>query len=185
MRAKKILDIGCGNAKYPGSIGLDIQKTSVTDIVCNVENGLPFKKNEFDFVYTNHNLEHIDPKKLVFVLEEIWRVTKPSGKIKIQVPHFSGAGAATNPTHLRQGFSSQTFNFFKTEEYQNFGKIDFEISKINLHKGQTGNQLINYIYRIIEKAANSNLMICEQIWVYWFGGFHEIQFELKPIKKSK
>ena len=177
-----ILDIGCGNIKYPGSIGLDIKKTGVTDIVCNVEKGLPFKKNEFDLVYSSHTLEHLDPKKLVFVLEEIWRITKPTGNIKIIVPHFSGVGAATNPTHLRQGFGSQTITFFKTDEYEKFGKIDFIISKITLRKGRTRNHLINFIWTTIETFANLNPFLCELSWVYWFGGFHDIEFNLQPIK---
>jgi len=185
MLAKKILDIGCGKSKYPRSIGLDIKKTSDADIVCNVENGLPFKKNEFDFVYSSHTLEHIDPKKLVFVLEEIWRITKPTGKIKIIVPHFSGVGAASNPTHLRAGFSSQTFNFFNFEdEYQKYGRINFEVLKVTLMKGRTRNVLINIILSLIDQLANLNPFLCECSWIYWFGGFHEIQFDLKPIKKK-
>jgi|SRR3989344_61333 len=181
----KILDIGCGKTKYPGSFGLDIKKTSETDIVCNVEKGLPFKDNEFDLVYSSHTLEHIDPKRLVFVIEEIWRVTKPTGTIKIIVPHFSGVGAASNPTHLRPGFASQTFHFFKNKnEYQKIDRINFEILKITLRKGRTRNKLINIVWFLIENLANLNPLFCEIFWVYWFGGFHEIQFDLKPIKKK-
>lgn len=185
QKPKKILDIGCGEKKYPGSIGIDVRKTKQADIVANIEKGLPFKDNGFDLVYSSHTLEHIDPKKLVFVIEEIWRITKPSGIIKITVPHFSGVGAATNPTHLRPGFASQTFHFFKNKnEYQKFGRIDFEILKITLGKGRTRNKLINIIWLLIENLANLNPLFCEIFWVYWFGGFHEIQFDLKPIKKK-
>ena len=182
---KKILDIGCGKTKYPGSIGLDINRKSNADIIANIEKGLPFKKNEFDLVYSSHCLEHIDPKKLVFVLEEIWRVTKPQGKIIIKGPHFSGVGAASNPTHLRQGFSSLLFNYFITEnEYPNYGKISFKVNKTIIKKGRTRNHLINFSWMMIEFLANLNPYICELTWVYWFGGFHEIEFNLQPIKKS-
>lgn len=180
----KILDIGCGDNKYPGSIGLDIRKTEQTDIVKNIEKGLPFKKNEFDLVYTNHTLEHLDPKKLVFVLEEIWRVTKPKGEIKIIVPHFSSVGAASNPTHLRAGFTSQTFNYFKSKEYPKCGTISFKVNKISLRKIKTRIFLLNLLWKFIESIADINPLFCEIFWVYWFGGFDEIEFQLQPINKS-
>jgi|SRR3990167_5153028 len=180
----KILDIGCGNNKYPDSIGIDIRKTKQTDIVKNIEKGLPFKKNAFDLVYTNHALEHIDPKKLVFVLEEMWRVTKPSGTIKIIAPHFSGVGAASNPTHLRAGFSSQTFHYFQSDEYPKYKKIAFRIKKVTLRKIRTRFLPLNILWKIVETFANLNSLFCEIFWVYWFGGFDEIEFQLQPIKKS-
>lgn len=179
----KILDIGCGKTKYPGSIGLDINRKSNANIIANIEKGLPFKKNTFDLVHSSHSLEHIDPKKLVFVLEEIWRVTKPQGQIIIKGPHFSGVGAATNPTHQRQGFSTQLFNYFISEnEYPNYGKISFKVNKIILKKVRTRNHLINLIWISVETLANLNPFLCEHSWVYWFGGFDEIEFQLHPIK---
>lgn len=180
---RKILDIGCGKTKFPGSIGLDFNPKSNADIIVNIEKGLPFKKNVFDLVYSSHNLEHIDPKKLVFVLEEIWRVTKPQGQIIIKGPHFSGAGAATNPTHLRQGFSSQLFNYFISEnEYPNYGKISFKIKNIKLKKLGNKNPVWSLFTSIITFCANLNPLFCELFWCYWFGGLDEIEFNLQPIK---
>lgn len=178
-----ILDLGCGKSKYPGSIGIDNNKKSDADIVFNLERGIPFPSNQFDFVHSSHTLEHIDPKKLVYVLEEIWRVTKPKSKITITGPHFTGAGAATNPTHLRQGFSSQLFCYFVSEnEYPKYGKIAFKVNKILLRKGRTRIFLVNIIWKSIEYLANLNPQACEALWGYWFGGFYEIEFQLQPIK---
>ncbi|OGD85843.1 hypothetical protein A2164_00250 [Candidatus Curtissbacteria bacterium RBG_13_35_7] len=181
QKHKKILDIGCGKKKYPNAIGIDINKKSVADIIFNIEKGIPFPANQFDLVYSNHTLEHLDPKKLVFVLEEIWRVTKADGQIIIIVPHFSGIGGATNPTHLRTGFTSQTFQYFKSEdEYQS--RTDFKTQKISLKKGRARNKLINLILILIDAFANFNPLFCELTWVYLVGGFQEIKFELKAVK---
>lgn len=178
-----ILDIGCGKTKYPKSIGIDTNKKSDADIIFDIQRGIPFPTNQFDLVYTSHTLEHIEPKKLVYILEEIWRVTKPQGKIIFIGPHFTGAGAATNPTHLRQGFSSQLFCYFISKnEYPNYGKISFKVNKITLRKGRTRNRLINLIWATIEALANLNPVMCEVTWAYWFGGFYEIEFQLQPIK---
>jgi SAM-dependent methyltransferase len=178
-----ILDLGCGKSKYPGAIGIDSNKKSDADFVFDIERGIPFPTNQFDQVISSHTLEHIEPKKLVFVLEEIWRVTKPQGKITISGPHFTGASAAANPTHLRQGFSSQLFCYFISEnEYPNYGKISFKVNKILLRKGRTRNPLVNLVWASVEILANLNPLVCELTWAYWFGGFFEIEFQLQPIK---
>ena len=176
-----ILDLGCGKRKYPRSIGIDVNKKSDADIIFNIEKGIPFPASQFDLVYSSHSLEHLDPKKLVFVLEEIWRVSKPGGQIVIIAPHFSGMGGPTNPTHLRTGFTSQTFQYFKSEdEYQ--GRVDFKTQKISLKKGTTRNQLIRLILILIDTFANFHPLFCELTWIYWVGGFQEIKFELKAVK---
>jgi len=151
-----ILDLGCGKRKYPRSIGIDVNKKSDADIIFNIEKGIPFPASQFDLVYSSHSLEHLDPKKLVFVLEEIWRVSKPGGQIVIIAPHFSGMGGPTNPTHLRTGFTSQTFQYFKSEdEYQ--GRVDFK----NFFKKGNYSKSINkthpYINRYIRQFSPSLL----------------------------
>jgi len=179
-----ILDLGCGKTKYPKSIGIDINKKSDADIIFNIEEGIPFPNNQFDLVYSSHVLEHINPKKLVFVLEELWRVTKPTGQIIINVPHFSGVGAFTNPSHLRFGFSSQTFAYFQSEnEYPNFGKIGFEVKKARLTKLGNPNPIWSLFTSVITFFANLNPLFCELFWVYWFGGFDDIEFIIKPKYK--
>lgn len=178
-----ILDIGCGKSKYPKSIGIDINKNSDADIIFDVARGLPFPASQFDLVHSSHTLEHIEPKKLVYLLEEIHRITKPGGEIIIRVPHFSSQGAASNPTHLRQGFSSQLFYFFETEnENPKFGKITFKTQKVILRKGRTGYFAWNWFFKFLEYLANARPLFCEVFWVYWFGGFDEIEFRVKPIK---
>lgn len=178
-----ILDIGCGKSKYPNSIGIDSSKKSDADIIFDIERGIPFPSNQFDLVHSSHTLEHIDPKKLVYILEEIYRVTKPKGKIFINLPHFSSLAAASNPTHLRQGFSTQLFQYFLSEkEYSKLGKTTFQVKKISLHKVRTRNKIWNSFYAIVEYLANLNPLLCETTWVYWFGGFDDIDFIVKPIK---
>jgi len=177
-----ILDLGCGKTKYPKSIGIDINKKSDADIFFNIEKGIPFPQDQFDLTYCAHTLEHTDPKKLVYILKEMHRVTKKGGRIIIRVPHFSSHGAASNPTHLRQGFSSQLFYYFQTEnENPDFEKINFEVIKIRLKKSRTRFILWNSFFSFLEFFANLRPLFCEVFWVYWFGGFDEIEFTVKPI----
>ena len=69
-----LLDIGCGTNKKQGYIGIDRVKLPGVDVVCDIEEGLPFKDNTVDGIRVIQVLEHV--RDLIFVLEEFWRVCK-------------------------------------------------------------------------------------------------------------
>ncbi|NIO22955.1 MAG: methyltransferase type 11, partial [Candidatus Aenigmarchaeota archaeon] len=54
----KVLDVGCGKKKHPGSIGIDIRPDSDADKVCDFDKGIPYPDNSFDKVILHHSLEH-------------------------------------------------------------------------------------------------------------------------------
>lgn len=76
-------------------IGIDIQSGS--DIVRDIDKGLPFDDNSVDEVYSSYCLEHV--KDIVFVMNEIHRVCKPNAIVKIIVPTVYGDAAFQDPTH--------------------------------------------------------------------------------------
>lgn len=78
------LEIGSGPNKRKGWLTLDI--CSGADYVWDLRNGLPFKNNTFQRVYSSHVLEHFSFKDLQLLLEEIHRVLKPGGEFLIAVP---------------------------------------------------------------------------------------------------
>ncbi|RLJ09615.1 MAG: SAM-dependent methyltransferase, partial [Candidatus Aenigmatarchaeota archaeon] len=115
------LDIGCGTRKYQNSIGLDKVKLSTVDIVCDVDkDGLPFKDNTVDFIYTRHFLEHVN--NLEYILKEIHRVVKRTGKVCVIVPHFSNPLGYSDFTHKRT-FGYYTFDYFSPLKYQRGRKV--------------------------------------------------------------
>lgn len=79
-----MIDIGCGNHKVKGSIGVDIKKTSEVDILASVYE-LPFEDKTFDVAYLHEVIEHLDnPKK---ALKEIRRILKDDGILHITTPN--------------------------------------------------------------------------------------------------
>lgn len=106
----KILDLGCGNNKNPGSIGADISKDSKADVVCDLNRyPLPFKSDSFDQVISKQVFEHLeDVEKL---MSEIYRITKNKARISVYVPHFSHPDAFRDPTHIHF-FSYFSFGYF-------------------------------------------------------------------------
>jgi predicted SAM-dependent methyltransferase len=46
----------------------------------------PFEDNTFDYVYSEHMIEHIEYDSALFMLRECFRVLKPGGKIRMSTP---------------------------------------------------------------------------------------------------
>jgi len=93
------LNLGCGQAQFTDAINVDKDDFG-QEVIRDINRGLPFEDNRFESVYTAHFMEHIKSgEDLYFVLSEIYRVTKPGGKVWIIVPHTS-CQEAFYPDHL-------------------------------------------------------------------------------------
>jgi SAM-dependent methyltransferase len=107
---KRILDVGCGQNKFAGAVGIDSNPRSHADVIHDL--GVlpyPFRENEFDEIICRHVIEHV-PDVMSFV-SELHRITRPGGRIKIVTPHYSNPDWPTDPTH-RNHFNSYSFNCF-------------------------------------------------------------------------
>ncbi|MEK7613197.1 MAG: class I SAM-dependent methyltransferase [Patescibacteria group bacterium] len=110
LNDKRALDIGCGNRKLPGAVGMDVLSLPAVDVVHDInQTPWPFEKHSFDLVFMNHALEHVDD--VVKTLEETHRILKPGGRVVIQVPYFRALDSVVDPTH-RHFFASQTLDYF-------------------------------------------------------------------------
>lgn len=78
------LDIGCGNSKPEGFVGIDIRPTSAADIVCDITQHIPLPDGCAEEVRLSHVMEHI--AECDAAIYEINRVCKPGAIIKIIVP---------------------------------------------------------------------------------------------------
>lgn len=111
---KKILDVGCGQNKYPGAVGIDSNPRTQADVIHDLGvTPYPFAENEFDEIICRHVIEHV-PDVMAFVTE-LHRITRPGGRIKIVTPHYSNPDWATDPTH-RNHFNSYSFNCFTPDQ---------------------------------------------------------------------
>ncbi len=107
---RRILDVGCGQNKVPGAVGIDANPRSHADVIHDL--GVfpyPFNNDEFDEVVCRHVIEHV-PDVLGFV-NELHRITRSGGRLKIVTPHYSNPDWATDPTH-RNHFNSYSFTCF-------------------------------------------------------------------------
>ncbi len=109
------LNIGCGYEKLEGFINIDISEEVKPDVVVNIEKGLPFKNNYFDYIYSQNTLEEIRPEHWNFILSEISRVAKNGCVLELDLS-FDNMYQRGRINHYR------VFNwdsFFVCEEGQN------------------------------------------------------------------
>ena len=161
----KILDIGCSNNKIKGAIGLDRDRNSQADIICELEKTIPLKTNSADLVYCKHLLEHLDdPEHLI---REIYRISKSGARLIVEVPHFSSYVAYSNLGHKRY------FSYFLLNSL--IGAIPHKAvkKKITFYK--------TFRFFGIAALANWNQEDYERFWTYIFPA-ENIRFEVE-IKK--
>lgn len=155
MTGKKIiLDLGCGKKKRQGAIGVDFSDRHDADVIHNLNHfPYPFENESVDDVYIDNCLEHLDePMK---VMEEIYRIVKPKGFVKVIVPYFRSVSAFTDPTH-KTFYTVESFSYYDPAHLicQRYDYTDakFSLKKIIFNEGHKK----GFIKSIINKYANKN-----------------------------
>lgn len=97
----KFLDIGCGSGDYlhvmqakgwnvqgvePSRFGAEEARRAGFDIFNGTLDEAELADNTFDYVRSNHSFEHVPNP--VEVLNEIYRILKPGGKVYIGIPNI-------------------------------------------------------------------------------------------------
>ncbi len=96
-----VLEAGCGTGQTLALLsprhettGLDISRAALNLARSNCRNpvlgsifAIPFRDNTFDLVYNSGVIEHFEAPANVAAIEEMARVTKPSGRVIIIVPN--------------------------------------------------------------------------------------------------
>ena len=183
---KKILDVGCGQNKFPGAIGIDANRLSHADVIHDLGSlPYPFRDNEFDEIVCRHVIEHV-PDVMGFV-SELHRICKPAGRIRIVTPHYSNPDWATDPTH-RNHFNSYSFTCFMPDRTPFPFYTDLELKPIrtyvslaNLWRALAIEWLINLDTRW------PAMRFTRKFWEFYLSNIlrgKELQFEFEVVKTS-
>jgi len=82
----KMLNIACGSRIHSDWINIDFSPIDNRVKKVNLLRTLPFKNESFDVAYSSHFLEHLSPQNAKSLLQEIYRILKPKGILRIVVP---------------------------------------------------------------------------------------------------
>lgn len=131
------VDLGCGNNKQKGFIGVDITKEGTqADIAHDLLHDFPwpFEDSSVDEAFASHFIEHVphgdgyhDP--LFDFMNEIWRIIKPGGIVRFIAPYYTSVRAFQDPTHLRF-ISEPMFQYFN-EDWRKLNKLEHYPIKTN------------------------------------------------------
>lgn len=85
------LNWGCGRHVSPGWVNCDIKLDPWVDVSCDIRHGLAFADASFDYVVSVHALQEIPHFDLGPALQELKRVLKPRGVLRLCLPDFEKA----------------------------------------------------------------------------------------------
>ena len=82
------LQIGSGPNALEGWLNTDINPTNENVLKLDATGTLPFDDCTFDYVFSEHLIEHLEYQDGIQFVRECYRVLKPSGKIRVSTPDF-------------------------------------------------------------------------------------------------
>ena len=85
----KKLHIGCGDNILKDWLNSDLFPSSRDILLLDATKPLPFGSNIFDYVFSEHLIEHISYSQGLQMLKECYRILKRNGKIRISTPNLS------------------------------------------------------------------------------------------------
>lgn len=176
MKVNK-LNLGCGKDIREGFVNVDCFKFEGVDRVCNLNKyPYPFEDNFFDFIFAKDILEHLDnPEQCI---KELWRISKPKGKIQIHVPNYTGVDAWGDLTHKRP-FSRHSFIHFDIECKKNTSLLSSSKEKFKIDVELEIPKL--YSYSGIGFFIKRFPVIHERFFGYLFP-IQSLVFTLFPVK---
>jgi predicted SAM-dependent methyltransferase len=103
------LQLGCGGNFPEGWLNTDIALYSPNAVHLDITKPFPIIDEVFDYVYSEHAIEHITYWQGQSMLQESFRVLKPGGRIRISCPNFQFLiDMYTNPTELSEEYIKET-----------------------------------------------------------------------------
>ena len=131
MSAPVRIQLGCGRDYRPGWINCDLVQDVKADKYFDLEVlPWPFPDDCADEILMDQVLEHVSDT--LKTMTELWRILKPGGIVRINVPYAKSDCAYQDPTH-RKFFTEKTMDYFTEESPWNFySRTRFKILRAEL-----------------------------------------------------
>lgn len=127
------LDLGCGNRKRSGYLGIDTVALEGVDMVCDLKDGLPQADDSVDGIYSSFFLEHLSDT--VGIFQEMYRVCKDGALVEFRVPYYQSVTQYKDPTH-RAAVMPEMMRYFSDEMWygSDYGiGTNFRLIKTEFH----------------------------------------------------
>jgi SAM-dependent methyltransferase len=129
------LNLGCGHNKKDGYVNLDKYDSFAPDVVWDLETfPWPFETDAAEEIVLHHCLEHLGATVEVFfsIMQELYRVSAPGGRIVIDVPHPRSSGFVNDPTHVR-AITPEILSLFSKKNNEKWKKLNWPNSPLAIY----------------------------------------------------
>ena len=86
--ATRKLHIGCGEHMLDGWLNADFYPESPNILHLDITQSFPIPDNTFDYIFSEHVIEHVPYLAGLNMLTECYRILKDQGKIRISTPYL-------------------------------------------------------------------------------------------------
>ena len=168
-----VLDVGCGSAKHPGAVGLDISADTDADVVHDLDEfPYPIEDDSFDQVLLQDVIEHV--REPIKVMDELHRICRPGARIQLRTPHFSSILAYSDPTHLHF-YSAEAIRTLSEPRFAHYTQVRMNVVHVTL------DMWLPFRVSGIAALANRFKMPYETYFAFWFPTMN-IRAEFEVVK---
>jgi predicted SAM-dependent methyltransferase len=156
------LHIGCGPHPIDGWLNSDYQAIPKDILQLDATKTFPIESNKFDYIFSEHMIEHIAYSQGLSMLNECFRVLRKNGTIRISTPDlpFVLDLYQSNKTDLHKEYIKASVDNFISEKTDG----NDEVFVINNLFRAWGHQFIydeNTLRASMEKAGFKNIVRCD------------------------
>ena len=83
------LQLGAGPNLLDGWLNTDIEPQGRGTIYLDATRPFPLADEQFDYVFSEHQIEHIEARHVVPMLRECFRVLRPGGRLRLATPDLA------------------------------------------------------------------------------------------------
>lgn len=168
-----VLDVGCGSAKYPGAVGIDVSGETDADVVHDLNvHPWPLEDDSFEEVLCQDVIEHVrEPYRF---MAEIHRVSRSGARVQLRTPHYSSALAYGDPTHVHY-FSVMAIRTFERPLFAHYTDFTFRVVSVTLDFWDP------WRWVGIARLANRFPSVYEMLFAFWFNAMN-IRADLEVVK---
>jgi len=172
-RIKK-LQVGAGTNPLSGWLNSDFEPTSEEIIFLDATQTFPFGDNEFDYVFSEHMIEHIPYKEGMFMMKEIYRVLKPGGKARIATPDIEKIVGLFSPQK-----QEEQKRYIEWKANQIMGLYSPEPSRLQTYRKEwdIDYRHVNRYYPIIDEDG-----VCFIVNNFFHGYGHQYLYDARSLQ---
>ncbi len=157
------LQIGAHENMLPGWLNTDLYPQSLRSITLDATKQFPFPDCSFDYIFSEHQLEHISFGEGQVMLAECYRILKPGGRIRIALPSLNRLLDLFSDEQECSPIQKKYVTGVMSSCYSNNGFVNpcFALNAAFLHWGHRFLYDEKTLQMALENAGFSDFVFCE------------------------